>query len=156
MPSPSSYRALVGRGVFSLLELAVVLVVLGVVAVIVAPRMSRGATAASSPRLPQQLLVGHLRALRAAIHDYANDHGGHPPDGDADRAARQLTQYTDWSGATSPTRTPRHTLGPYLRDIPPIPTGPHKGAAILGLPGNPHAAWTYDPATGNIHANISE
>src|SRR4051812_22587499 len=125
------YRNLTGRGVFSLLEVAVVVVVLGVVAAIVAPRMSRGA--ASSPQLGERVLVGHLRGLREAIEAYAGDHGGHYPDGDGARVARQLTEMTDWSGNVSPTRTARHHLGPYLREIPALPVGARKGLATIRL-----------------------
>jgi hypothetical protein len=156
MPSSSSSRRWVGRGVFSLLELAVIVVALGVVAIIVGPRMSRGAGAASSPRLPEHLLVGHLRALRAAIHAYAADHANQPPDGDADRVTRQLTQYTDGAGDPSPARTPRYLYGPYLRDIPSLPLGPNRGANTLGLAGDPHAAWTYNPATAHVWPNTPD
>ena len=157
MPSsPSSYRRWVGRGVFSLLELAVIVVALGVVAIIVGPRMSRGAGAASSAHLPDQLLVGRLRALRTAIHAYAIDHANQPPDGDADRITRQLTQYTDGTGNPNPTRTPRYLYGPYLRDIPPLPLGPNRGATTLGLAGDPIAAWTYNPATAHIWPNTPD
>ena len=75
------YRNALRRGVFSLLEVAVLLTVLLIVATIVAPRMSRGAT--SSPQLPEQVLTGQLRSLRSAIAAYARDHGGRFPDGDA-------------------------------------------------------------------------
>jgi prepilin-type N-terminal cleavage/methylation domain-containing protein len=149
------YRNLVGRGAFSLLEVAVVAVVLGVVAAIVSPRMSRGA--ASSPQLGSQVLVGQLRSLRAAVHAYADEHGGHAPDGDADRVTRQLTQYTDWSGNPSPARTARHNLGPYLREIPPLPVGSKKGLNAIRItadPDAPGAAWLYDPATLQVRPAV--
>ena len=147
-------RKWVGRGIFSLMELAVVVVVLGVVAAIVAPRMSRGAPA--SPHQADQVLVGELRLLRAALDDYAAQHAGHYPGGDVTRITQQLTGYTDRAGDTSATPTPKHNLGPYLREIPPLPVGARRGNAALAIDSDPQAAWHYTPATGQIRANTGE
>jgi general secretion pathway protein G len=144
-------RKLLGRGVFSLLELAVVLVVLGVVAAIVAPRMSRGASV--SPHQNVQILVGHLRALRSALDAYAADHAGHYPTGD--RITQQLTQYTDRSGAPHPSRTASYPLGPYLREIPPLPVSARSRTATITPIETAQDAWLYDPATGRIRANTT-
>jgi general secretion pathway protein G len=146
-------RKLLGRGVFSLLELAVVLVILGVVAAIVGPRMSRGASV--SPHQNQQILVGHLRSLREALDAYAADHAGHYPAGDPARIAQQLTQYTDLSGSPHPTRTAGYPLGPYLREIPPLPVGAQDRTPTITLIAAAKAAWLYNPATGRIRANTS-
>jgi type II secretory pathway pseudopilin PulG len=146
-------RKLLGRGVFSLLELAVVFVVLGVVAAIVGPRMSRGASV--SPRQNDQILVGQLRSLREALDAYAADHAGLYPAGDPDRIARQLTQNTDRSGSPSPSRTADHRLGPYLREIPSLPVCAQNRAPTITLVETAQAAWLYDPATGRIRANTA-
>jgi type II secretory pathway pseudopilin PulG len=140
---------------FPFLELAIVLVVLGIIASVVMPRMSRGAAdpAAAARNTQDQLLVGRLKTLRTAIAAYINDHRGHAPD--PDRVVQQLTTYTDWGGRTSPTKTARHTLGPYLREIPPLPVGAKKGSNTIGLPMEPGAAWTYDSTTGRIRPNTS-
>jgi type II secretory pathway pseudopilin PulG len=137
------------------MEITVVLVVLGVVAAIVGPRISRGAgAAAGSPHLAEQVLVGQLRSLRAALDAYAAEHGGHYPDGDVTRVTRELTQYSDQSGAVHAIASARYPLGPYLPEIPSLPVGLQKGAATLGLPGgDPAAGWRYDPSTGQVHAN---
>lgn len=146
-------RKLLGRGVFSVLELAVVFVILGVVAAIVGPRMSRGASV--SPRQNDQILVGQLRSLREALDAYAADHAGRYPTGDPARIARQLTQYTDRAGAPNPTCTASHPFGPYLREIPAIPVGTGSRTATIALFETAQAAWLYDPATGRIRANTS-
>ena len=136
---------------FPFLELAIVLVVLGIIASIVAPRMSRGAGSAAGVT-QDQVLVGRLKALRGAIGAYTNEHGGHSPD--PERIVPQLTTYSDWSGRTSPTKTSRHTLGPYIGEIPVVPVGSKKGSNTIGLPTDPATAWTYDSTMGRIHANV--
>jgi type II secretory pathway pseudopilin PulG len=148
------YRKAMGRGLFSLLEISLVVVVLGIVGTIVGPRMSRAGT--SSPQVAEQVLVGRLRALRGAIHAYAQDHGGRYPNGDVSRITAELTQYSDGFGAVHPTPTSRYGLGPYLPEIPPLPVGKTQGAATLGLPGAARdAGWIYDPSSGQIRANLS-
>ena len=115
------YRKLAGRGVFSMMEVVVVLIFLGVVATIVGPRISRASHAPI--RTGEPLLVGNLRALRLAIDAFAADHDNRPPWGDAAQVVAQLTQFTDRSGAVSPTGTKRYRFGPYLREIPPVTVG---------------------------------
>src|SRR5690242_15013280 len=83
------YRNALSRGLFSLMELAIVLVVLGLVATIVGPRMSRAAAAGPSPRLDHDVRTGRLRMLRAAVDEYAADHGGRFPEGDPDAVTLQ-------------------------------------------------------------------
>jgi len=150
------YRQYVGRGVFTLMELAVVAVVLGVVATIVGPRMTRASS--SSPRVGEQLLVGHLKALRTAVRAYADEHGGHLPAGDSETVTGQLTRYTDWSGAVSGVWTPRFHLGPYLREIPAIPIGVRRNCAAFCAPGHTAAdavaGWVYDAGTGHVLPNV--
>src|SRR3954470_22438286 len=105
------------------LEVAIVLVVLGIIASIVGPRRSRGAAdpQAAARQTQEQVLAGRLKAMRAAIAAYLNEHGGHAPD--ADRVVPQLTTYSDWSGRTNPSKTSRYIYGPYLREIPELPVG---------------------------------
>jgi type II secretory pathway pseudopilin PulG len=135
---------------FPILELAIVLVVLGIIASIVGPRMSRGAGGSAVPN-HDPVLIGRLKTFRTAIDAYTNEHGGHTPD--ADRIIPQLTTFSDWAGRTSPVKTSQHHLGPYLREIPPMPVGPRKGRTTIGLPTDPATAWTYDPTNGRVRAN---
>jgi type II secretory pathway pseudopilin PulG len=147
------YRNLAGMGVFSMMEVVVVLIVLGVVATIVGPRISR---ASRAPVLTgEPLLVGNLRALRTAIDAFAADHDNRCPWGDAGHVVAQLTQFTDRSGAISSTASKRYRFGPYLREIPPVTVGSKRGLATLQFPRQYRQdAWLYDPATGHISANL--
>ena len=147
-------RNLARRGIFSAMEIVVVLIVLGVIAAIVGPRMSRAAAIPPDTREP--LLVGQLRALRNAIDAFSLDHHSRFPAGDVTQITAQLTQYSDRSGTVSASPTPQCHFGPYLREIPAIPVGASKGQATLQLHRqNQKAAWIYDPTTGRIWANTA-
>ena len=149
------YRSAVGRGVFSLMEITVVVVVLGVVGTIVGPRMSRGAS--PSPFVGERVLVGNLRMMRGAIASYAAEHGGRFPSGSAEQVVAQLTQYTDVLGGVSAKKTGRYELGPYLGQVPPLPVGSRRGSATVGLVGSPgEAGWVYDASCGRIRVNAGE
>lgn len=147
------YRNLAGRGVFSMMEVVVVLIVLGVVATIVGPRISRASHAQANSGEP--LLVGNLRALRTAIDAFAADHDNRCPWGDGRQVVAQLTQFTDRSGAINGMWSKRYRYGPYLREIPPVSVGSKRGLATLQFPQQYRQdAWLYDPVTGHISANL--
>lgn len=169
------------RSAVSLVELLIALVVLGVVAAIAIPRLSR----AAAPD-PTTALRSDLQVLRCAIERYYQDHGHYPgaradgqhPAGSAAAVIAQLTQRSDASGRVAdPTGGPANpagpaldtthaalAFGPYLRDgMPPCPvppalgqTGLHvvaDGRALAANPDAPDAGWVYDCATGRIVPN---
>jgi hypothetical protein len=141
------YRNKLGRGA----EAMVVAVVLMITAAIVGPRMSRAA--APTPDCSEPLLIGGLKQMRAAIAEYEADHGAMPDE----RMVAQLTQFSDGHGNTSPTRTRRHVYGPYLRDIPVMPIGLHRGKTTVAIDGRGGSgAWVYDVRSGGIWANAPE
>jgi type II secretory pathway pseudopilin PulG len=149
------YRSAVGRGLFSLMDITVVVVVLGVVGTIVGPRMSRASS--PSPFAGEQALVGHLRMMRGAIASYAADHGGRFPSGGAEQVVAQLTQCTDVLGRVSAKKRGPFELGPYLGEVPAVPVGGRRGTATVGLVAAPgEAGWVYDPSSGSIRVNSSE
>jgi len=149
------------RSGFSILELLIVLSILGVAATIIRPRLSRASQ--SAPTMPNDVLIGDLRSLRSALLSYANDHRGRVPAGDAVTIQRQLLQFSDRDGRTSPHRTAIHRLGPYISHLPVLPVGANRGrceivvinavADSAGLNGEPRGGWLYEPATGLITAN---
>ena len=154
---------------FSLVELIVAVVILGVLAAMAIPRFSQGATNSDESELKTDLAV-----LRTAIELYYQDHGVYPgqkPAGtlaaEAGTAAafiRQLTQYTDAEGRVSATPGEAFCYGPYLRHgVPPgpvPPTTPSAGVCLIAgeaVPAYdqaaPDAAWVYNYDTGYIAAN---
>jgi len=154
---------------FSLVELVIVVVIIGVIAAIAVPRMS-----SASARSTENALVANLHEMRKAIDVYAAEHRGvfpgSLPDGQSGAAnsaaafVSQLTQYSDETGQVSTTRTAQHRFGPYLRAIPGVPVGPHKGSKIVAIDtvNSPPLAtgasegWVYNPNRGEIIANTDE
>ena len=132
---------------FSLLELVIVVVILGIIAAIAIPRMSQGSQGANDSSLVQNLSI-----LRGAIDLYAAEHDGTWPT--EANIVNQLTKYSSKDGASvSATRTPTCLYGPYLRAVPPLPLGDKKGATDIANNNSAHTGWRYDETTGSITAN---
>jgi prepilin-type N-terminal cleavage/methylation domain-containing protein len=157
------------RGAFTLVELVVAIVILGLLAAMAIPRLSRGAVDGDEAELRSSLSV-----LRTAIELYYHDHGVYPGREPAGSAAaepgtaaafvRQLTRYTDAAGRVSATPGGSFCYGPYLRQgVPPCPVAPRSpsggvwlvsGSAIPAYSeaaGN--AGWVYNCDTGYVAAN---
>jgi prepilin-type N-terminal cleavage/methylation domain-containing protein len=131
---------------FSLLELVIVIVIMGIIAAVAIPRMSRGSSGASDGAL-----IGNLAVLRNAIEMCAGEHTGTYPSEAA--IEDQLTQYTDIYGATSATKTATHAFGPYLRKSPELPVGDRKGNARIAKNNGPDVGWKYNKKNRKIEAN---
>jgi prepilin-type N-terminal cleavage/methylation domain-containing protein len=156
------------RDAFSLVELIVVVVILGVLAAMAIPRFSEGATGDAEDDLRADLTV-----LRTAIELYYQDHGAYPGQRPAGTTAaartaaafiRQVTQYTDAEGRASAAPSETFRYGPYLRrGIPRCPlSSPHPSAGIhlIGASAVPayekiagRAGWVYNCDTGYLAAN---
>ena len=138
---------------FSLLELVIVIVIIGLIAAIAIPRFSRGTAGAADKSLAADLSV-----LRNAIDLFAAEHGGKYPT--LANIADQLTKYTDSSHTSAPVdaKDATHPYGPYLRAIPALPLGVRKGSATFddGTLGDGTAGWWYDEDTGVIKANCAD
>ena len=136
---------------FSLIELVIVIIIMGVISAIAIPRMMKGAENADEIGLQADLAV-----LRGSIEMYRYEHAAFP---EAVNAAMQLTEVTQKDGMPWATG---EKYGPYIVKIPPLKTGAHKGdtaiAAIAGPPATEDATavgWLYDESVGSIWANDS-
>lgn len=143
---------------FTLVEMLMVVMIVGMVASMAVPRISQGARSAYGATLDADLSV-----VRKAIILYAAEHGGEFPGPTAEAAIDQLTKYTSRTGAASKIRGPGYEYGPYLIAIPPVPVGANKGSpAILidnvNSPPVPDSSggegWLYNPTTGEFYANV--
>jgi prepilin-type N-terminal cleavage/methylation domain-containing protein len=138
---------------FSLIELVIVVVIIGVIGAIAVPR-----TSSCAERSAESSLTADLSTLRRAIERYRAEHGGDHPT-DVATIVAQLTQYTDAQGNTSTIKTATKRYGPYLRSIPAIRLGKNKGSNAIrdnGIPGAGNQGWFYRPATGEFYANTHD
>ena len=134
---------------FSLLELVIVVVILGIIAAIAIPRMSRGSEGAADSALKSNLAV-----LRNAIDLFVAEHDGVIPTGA--NIENSLQQFSDKLGTTfSASKTTTAFFGPYVRSVPALPVGARKGSTGIAAADSKGIGWIYDASTGAISANTS-
>lgn len=131
---------------FSLIELVVVVVIIGVIGAIAVPRMSGGSESAGDAKLRADMMT-----LQKAIDLYAAEHLGQFPSGTDIEA--QLLNFTDIQGNVSPTKTPTHIYGRYLRALPALSVGVYKGNTKISTGFAPDVGWFYSPVSGVIGPN---
>jgi type II secretory pathway pseudopilin PulG len=139
----------------TVIEAIVVAVIVLSVALIAAPRLSRGGGIETHPAE----LESNLAVLRNAIRLYAAEHQGAFPD--PRRFQQQLTQHSNLAGRTSEEASPAFPFGPYLREIPGLPIGRDENPcdvvnANRFQPGQEPGGWYYNAADGSIYANLAD
>lgn len=147
----ASSRNYFRRG-FALLELVIVTVIVAIIAAIAIPRVSRGAAGAAEAALQRD-----LQLLNNAIEHYWAEHMSVYPT--ATNIARQLTLYSDITGTRfAGQREPGQGIiyGPYLRCVPPVPTGVNKGSTKISATAGPGVGWFYNTAENRIVANLKD
>ena len=148
---------------FTLVEILIVVVILGVLAAVVIPLYSSGTRDAQSVALAQD-----LRILQRFILMYKGQHNEiHPgyPNGDTGVNPTQAAFYdqalkaSNDIGETADSGTAGYERGPYLQKIPMNPINGLATIQILGAGENfPDAAdnshgWIYKAATGEFRAD---
>ena len=127
---------------FTLVEILIVVVILGILAAIVIPQFTNASESAKGSSLLTQ-----LQTIRSQLQLYQIQHNGVFPiamvDGAADFAWDQMTQYTDVDGNVQATPDDTFEFGPYLQQVP-------KNPFVAGTTAASH--WTYDPVLGTITA----
>lgn len=155
---------------FTLIEILIVVIILGILAMVIVPQIS-----VSTEDAKVATLKTNLGNMRSAIELYYYQHGNKYPgqvketDGttavtsDAEALAAftaQLTKYTDANGKTSNSKTGAFTYGPYLKDG--LPTNPFKDdttacdfdeADITVRTADASTGWKFHPVTGVLFAN---
>ena len=146
----------VKRG-FTLVEILIVVVILGILAAIVVPQFTQASTEAKL-----NSLCSNLQSLRSQIELYKVQHNDVAPGNDIDSStgavtanvasfAPQMVFCTDINGADNGTkeRDATYEFGPYLERIPDNPFNNSDTIAVAAADG---VGWVYDPDTGEIHA----
>ena len=156
----NSNRSLRRRG-FTLIEVLIVVVILGILAATVLPQF-----ASSTANAKESALRADLSQLRRQVQYYRFQHDGLFPSGTATNVANQLTMSTDLSGNTAAAGTAGFPFGPYL--IGRLPVNPYNGgngvmvkAAAVGtadvdptaVQGAVKVGWIYSTLTGQVIAN---
>lgn len=132
---------------FTLVELLIVVVILGVLAAIVVPQFSNVAAETREAALHED-----VQKIRSAIALYRVQHNeAYPGQTGWDQFVTQMTTQTDGTGAAG------SKYGPYVR--PPWPanavSGLNSGVNVSTMPGSASGAtgWIYNPSTGELRPN---
>lgn len=141
---PRRRRGLVGRA-FTLVEILIVVVILGILAAIVIPQFSSAAETSKESALKQDVF-----RMREQIELYRHHHNGEPPT--LANFIDQMTLSTDAHGNTAAVGTPGFPYGPYL---PSMPRNPFTDTIPIGNGAVGTSAWYYDEDTGELRANDS-
>ena len=146
MKSPITSRARRPcRKAFSLVELVIVVVIIGIISAIAVPRISGAARSSTA-----HSLAATLTNVRKAIDQYYAEHSKYPGydpttgNPDADAFAAQLLMYANEGGNTNQTRTFPYIYGPYLRK--PFPTNPFNNLDTVHVKAAPADT---DPSKGS-------
>lgn len=169
-----------GRKAFTLVELLVVIIIIGILAAVAIPQFGD-----SSAQAKEATLKENLRMLRSSIDKYHVDHGSVYPGliathkstvaGAAAAHASteaaflaQMTMYSDTTGNTCAEKSTSFPYGPYIkRKIPdnPLPAataaGDPDGVTVvtdttpLAVDGTPTTGWKYSNARGEFIVNNS-
>jgi general secretion pathway protein G len=147
---------------FTLIEILIVVVILGILATIVIPQFT-----SASQQARENTLKDDLRYLRVQLGVFKAQHRDVPPGypggnrlaapSEADFLA-QMMQFTDESCNTNPVVTPVFKFGPYLGRMPPNPLNGLDTIRVIGNGAAIPAAddttgWTYKPQTQEFLAN---
>ena len=148
---------------FSVAEVAVMVIVLGLLGMLVVPRLTRAGGAGRELSLRDNLSV-----LRTKIMIYRAQHRGVAPGypgGDAamlpthEAFVAQMTRFTDETGQTSDTPSDDFRFGPYLLAVPRNPLNESADIrfmhdVVLVPSAGGEQGWVYHPVTGSIVANV--
>ena len=128
---------------FTLVEILIVVVILGILAAIVIPQFTEASTEAKTSSL-----MTDLQTMRSQIELYKVQHNDNPPTLIGFEA--QITGQTDIYGAVGT------DYGPYLQKIPTNPFNDSSAFETWGTPGLPGTiGWEYDESNGSIRADDS-
>jgi len=147
---------------FTLVEILIVVVILGILAAIVIPQFTEASTEAKEARL-----VSDLQTMRSQLELYKIQHNDKLPGVEtaastigsvgSETFVNCMTGYTDVDGnpATGPGA---NIYGPYLQKIPTNPwndldTVTFNARTAAGTAGTNLAGWNLDPATGHFQAD---
>jgi len=144
---------------FTLVEILIVVIILGILAAIVIPQFT---SASAEARISN--LATNLQTMRSQLLLYKTQHIETFPGSasDATLFGTQMTQYTDANGGVSATPDTSHPFGPYLQTVPPNPisgvntvTVVNSGSTAFAAP-TTDGGWWFNMVTGELRADLKD
>jgi general secretion pathway protein G len=132
---------------FTLIEILIVVIILGILAAIVIPQFTNASTSAR-----QNSLTSQLQTVRSQIELYRMQHNDALPDLVTDWS--QMTGQTDVSGAAYVSGT--STTGPFGPYLQQAPTNPLNNKSLVKAAAEAGVGWVYDATTGAIHGTTTD
>jgi len=129
---------------FTLVEILIVVVILGILAAIVIPQFGSASTDARDSSLASQ-----LQTINSQLTLYKLNHNDTLPDLVTNQWA-QLTSATDITGSTTPA-SGATTYGPYLQTAPINPLTNSSTVMNISAAPNSAAGWFFDPTAGIVY-----
>jgi general secretion pathway protein G len=148
---------------FTLIEIMIVIVILGILAAIIIPNFADATGAAREGSLKEDLR--HMRALIAAFRLQHRDTCPGYPGGDRSATptetdfVEQMTRYSDEFCTTSANKTMVFRYGPYVSQLPLNPLSKKGGVHVVTGPTMPAPddsqpyGWIYNPDLQQVIAN---
>lgn len=148
---------------FTLIEVLIVVVILGILAATVLPQFTAATDDASESSLRQ-----NLQLLRSQIQMYKFQHDGKFPADTSTEVADKLTKASKVDGSTAAPGTAGYPYGPYVvGQMPPNPFNGGRGIKVVtgsvagvvvdeaALDGTEKVGWIYSKDLGEVKANTA-
>jgi general secretion pathway protein G len=138
---------------FTLVEILIVVIILGILAAIVIPQFTSASTEARLSNLKT-----NLQTIRSQLLLYKTQHNESYPS----TFNTQMAQYTDISGGTATAPDSTHTFGPYLQAIPINPISNLNTVRVVTGSGTAFSApsadagWWFNSTTGEFRADLTD
>jgi len=134
---------------FTLVEILIVVVILGILAAIVIPQFTNASTEAKT-----NSLMSNLQSVRSQIELYKVQHNDLLPSPEAAGTWNRMTQYTDISGEAQAAKDATHIYGPYLQQVPKNPFNDLATVRPDGAAGGANTeGWRFDTTSGAFVAD---
>jgi general secretion pathway protein G len=137
---------MVKRG-FTLVEILIVVIILGILAAIVIPQFTDASTQAR-----ESSLKSNLQTVRSQIGLYQVQHSDSLPGTGTADFGTAMTGKTDVYGAVS---TDPNAYGPYIQQLPVNPFNNMNTVGINGTAGSNTYGWMFNTTTGTFQADDS-
>jgi len=135
------------RGGFTLVEILIVVVILGILAAIVIPQFTNASESAKVSSL-----IAQLQTLRSQLELFQVQHNGNYPDLGAGSASDwEIMTGTSDATEIGPGAATGTTFGPYLQQPP---NNPFENSATVAASAASGVGWVYDSSNGQITAVV--